>query len=440
MSFSTGKSRISRRRFAQVSAGVAGAAIAAPAAVGARSRRYHPAMLQTDPVAGKVLMWAYPLVGGGDQAANEELWASVASSFNAEFPDVEVQVEVQPWTQRNEKLTTALAANAGPDVGYLNDDFIPQHGGDGNLQPLDDVLGVDAADFTESSLASMSVDGTLYALPILGSVTTMVYNLNIFNELGISEFPGTWDELLELGPTIRDAGYKLTSYAGSLESSLNHSYFPHLWQADGDVLNEDMTASAFNSEAGIEALEFVKTLYQEEFIDQGEAVTPPPPGGGLVMEGQVAVNMYADNNGTRQYVEAWGGEDTVRIGPPLEHKVQTSYGTSAGFGVFKNAQDPDAAKAWVKYITGPEAMPEIIGPGGYMSPRASLVGLHEGDPILGEFEKYVDQMHGGVRHRLARQIISTMAPYLQAAFIGDQSVEDALATAADDVDRLLERG
>lgn len=437
MQFRSG-SRISRRRFAQGSAGAAGALLV-PAAAGARSRTYHPAMLQTDPVAGKVTMWVYPLVGGGDQGANEDMWAEVASNFTAQYPDVEVNVQVEPWAQRNEKLTTALAAGAGPDVGYLNDDFIPQHGGDGNLLPLDDVIGDDREDFTGNALEAMSVEGTLYAFPILGSVTTMVYNTRIFEEIGVSDFPGTWDELLELGPTVRDAGYFLTSYAGSLESSLNHSYFPHLWQAGGEVLNEDRTGAAFDDEAGMEALNFVKTLYQEEFIDQGEAITPPPPGGGMMFEGRVAVNMYADNNGARQMDETWG-EGVLRVGPPLEHKVQTSYGTSAGFGVFKDAQDPDAAKAWAQYITGPEAMPEIIGPGGYMPPRKSLVGLHGDDPLLGEFEKYVGQMHGGVRHRLARQIISTMAPYLQAAFLGDMEVKEALSTSADDVNRLLERG
>ncbi len=427
----------SRRRFAAAGAGVA--ALSIPTLAGARSRRYPLFNLQTEPVSGKVTMWVYPLVGGGDQAANEDLWASIVSSFNAQYPDVEVNVQVEPWAQRNEKLTTALAAGAGPDVGYLNDDFVPQHGGDGNLLALDEAIGDDREDFTDNALASMTVDGTLYAFPILGSVTTMVYNTKILDEVGISDYPTTWEGLLEAAPAIRDAGYFATSYAGSLESSLNHSYFPHLWQAGGEVLNEDMTAAAFNDEAGLEALEFVKTLYQEEFVDQGEAVTPPPPGGGVMMEGRVAINMYADNNGARQFDEAWG-EGVLQVGPPLEHKVQTSYGTSAGFGVFKDAQDPEAAIVWAQYITGPEAMPEIIGPGGYMPPRKSLVGLHGDDPLLSEFEKYVELMHGGVRHRLARQIISTMAPYLQAAFLDEMSVEEALATSEEDVNRLLERG
>jgi multiple sugar transport system substrate-binding protein len=402
---------MSRRRFAQASVGAVAGAMAAPALVGARSSRYHPAMLQTNPVSGKVLMWVYPLAGA-DQAVNEQLWAEIASGFTAENPDAEVTVEVLPWAQRNEKLTTALAAGAGPDVGYLNDDFIPQHGGDGNLQPLDDVIGDDKADFTEHAINAMSVDGTLYAMPILGSVTTLIYNTKLFEQVGVTEYPATWEELLALGPTFRDAGIFLTSYAGSLEQTLNLSYFPLLWQAGGEVLNEDMTAAAFNGAEGLEALSFIKTLYDEQFIDQGEAVTPPPPGGGLVLEGKVAVLLNGDNATARQLAEKLG-EESVRIGEPLKNKVQ---------------------------ITSAEPMTQVLTSGGYMSPRASLEGLYKDDPILGEFEKYVSLMHGGIRHKQARPIISAVTPYIQAAFLGDQSPEDALATAADEVNRLLERG
>jgi ABC-type glycerol-3-phosphate transport system substrate-binding protein len=66
--------------------------------------------------------------------------------------------------------------------------------------------------------------------------------------------------------------------------------------------------------------------------------------------------------------------------------------------------------------------------------------MYKDDPILGEFEKYVDLMHGGIRHKQARPVISAITPYIQAGFLGDQSPEDALNEAADDVNRLLERG
>ena len=150
--FTRGGRVITRRSLVQATAGAAaGAAI-----IGAPSRTF-AAFAQGESLSGKVTQWCYPLAAGGDQAANEELWAGLVTGFNAENPDVEVAVEVLPWADRNTKLTTALAAGAGPDVGYLNADFVPQHAGDGNLEPVDDVIADDVDDFSENSRTNLTL-------------------------------------------------------------------------------------------------------------------------------------------------------------------------------------------------------------------------------------------------------------------------------------------
>lgn len=431
--FSRSGRGITRRGLLGVSAGAAGAI-----AIGARGVT-RAAARQESAVSGKVHQWCYPLAAGGDQAANEELWAGLTEAFQAQNPDAEVTVEVLPWADRNTKLTTALAAGAGPDIGYLNADFVPQHAGDGNLVPLDDVIADDLADFAENARNNLTFDGQLYSVPILGSVTTLLYNTKVLEAAGITTPPTTWEELLAAGPAIKESGNFLTSYAGSLESSLNLSYFPLLWQAGGEVVNEDGTAAAFNSPEGLEALNFVKTLFDEGFVDLDEGVTNPPEGTGLLLEGKVAVMLNGANNDAIRLGEAWG-EGVVQIGAPLKHKVQTSYGTTAGFSVFKDAENVDAAKAWAKFITSPENMTTIVTSGGFIPPRVSLDQIYADDPVLNQFQQYMPLMHGDVRHRDARAIISAVGPYIQAAFLGDQSPEDALAAAESDVNRLLERG
>lgn len=409
------------------------------AAGAAASLLTRPALARRqEALSGKVTMWAYPLDSSGDQGADEAMWKGLADAFKAENPDVEVSVEVLPWGGRNEKLTTALAAGANPDVAYLNDDFIPQHAGDGNIIALDDVIGADRDDFLQNAIDNLSLDGALYAMPILTTVTTTLYNKTLFDQVGASELPGTWDAMLELGPRFKDAGLYLTSYMGSLEQTLNLTYFPLLWQAGGEVLNADGTAAAFNSPEGKAALDFIVTLVQEGYADESEAVTLPEPGAGLAMEGKVGMIMTGEAGSARRYTEAWG-EGAVVIGAPLEKAVQTSYGTTAGFSIFKNAENVDAAKAWVQFITQPAQMETILKSGGFITPRASMVGMYDGDPILSEIEQYADLMHSGVHHPAARQIIAAMGPHIQAAFLGDTSSEDALAAAEQEVNRLIER-
>ena len=431
--FTRGGRIVSRRGLLRTGAGVAaGAAI-----LGVPSTTF-ASFMQGAALSGKVTQWCYPLVAGGDQAANEELWATLAAGFNAENPDVEITVEVLPWADRNTKLTTALAAGAGPDVGYLNADFVPQHALDGNLEPAEAVIEGDADDFLENSRANLSIDGTLYAVPALSTVTTAVYNVPLLEEAGVTDMPTTWDELLAIGPAVKETGKFLTSYAGSLESTLNMSYFPLLWQAGGEVLNEDGTA-AFNSAEGLEALNFVVTLFNEGYVDLDEGVTNPPAGTGVVMEGRAAVVMAGEAGAASQWQETWGGPEAVQVGAPLTKAISTSYGTTAGWGIFKGAENLEAAQAWVRYITSPEPMATILTGGGFMSPRISQESLYADNPLVTAFAANLPAMHGDVRHPQARAIISAMAPYIQAAFLGEQSAEEALAAAESDVNRLVGR-
>lgn len=430
-----GTRHLTRRQFSWLGAGAA-TALSIPL-VGAPSRTF-AAAAQASNLSGTVTQWCYPLASSGDQADDESLWKGLADEFSSANPNVQVSVEVLPWKDRNDKLTTALAAGAGPDVAYLNADLLPQHASDGSLVSLDDVVGGDT-DFLENAKTNLTYDGTLYAAPILGTVTSAVFNTKVFEAAGVTEYPTTWDEMLAIGPQIRDAGYLLTSYAGALEQSLNLTYFPLLWQAGGEVVNEDGTAAAFNSAEGLDALNFVVTLFNEKFTDLDEGVTAPPADGGVVMDGKVAVLMAGEAGGVKRYEAGAWGAGSAKITAPLTRKVSTSYGTTAGFSVFKDAKNVDAAKAWVKFITEAPQMEEILKIGGFMPTRTSLGDMYADDPIVSAFQQYMPKMHGDIRNRSARQIISTVAPYIQAAFLGKQSPEDALAEAESDVNRLLAR-
>jgi len=365
------------------------------------------------------------------------MWADIVDSFRGQYPDVEIDVQVLPWEGREDKLSTAAAAGATPDVCYLNEDYIPTYGPN-YLEPLNEVLADELSDFVDNIKGNLTLDDNLYAAPILGTVTSLVYNTELLTQVGVTTMPTTWDEILEAGPAFKEAGLFVTGYDGAVDGAPNLSFYPLLWQAGGDVLNAEGTATTINSPEGLEALNFVVKLFNEGFVSEDEAVIPPPEGTGLFFEGKIGLDLCGFNSLTTQYAQALG-TDTVEVGPPLKNKVQTSYGTSAGYGVFKTAKDIDAAKEWAKYITSPDIMRIILPTGGYLPPRKSLEDMYADDPYLAASTQYISLMHRAVNHPKALQIASLVPPAIQSAFLGQASPEDALSGLEQEINRLLER-
>ncbi len=389
-------------------------------------------------VSGSVSMWVYPLLGE-DQSKNESLWSGIVKDFTTQNPGVKVDVQVLPWANRDDKLTTALAGNKGPDVCYINEDQIAQHVEAGTMTPLDDYLSAEERnDYLQNALASATYKGKLYTAPILLTSTTIVYNTKLFKDAGVDTYPTTWDELIQVAPKFKEKGLFATSYTGALDQSLNLSYYPLLWQADGKILNDDGTA-AFNSPQGLDALTFVTKLFSEGYTDKNEAITRPAEGQSNLDLSKAATGLTIDNSGAQRLAKEWG-TGVTKIGAPLKNKKQISYGTVAGFGLFSSQKSKDASVAWIRYLTSPTVAKQIILPGSYFPTKKSIGALYGSDPILGEFEKILPMMRGGQLHPKARQVISTLAPEIQASFLGKKSPQQALADGEKAVNSLIKQG
>ena len=90
-----------------------------------------------------------------------------------------------------------------------------------------------------------------------------MYNKTILTKAGISTPPETWDEIKAAAPKIKAAGFSTLDYSASPEATLNLSFYPLLWQAGGKVFADDGKTVAFNQAPGLEALTFLKGLWDE---------------------------------------------------------------------------------------------------------------------------------------------------------------------------------
>ena len=167
-------------------------------------------------------------------------------------------------------LLSAVLAGRGPDVALSV----------GADQPVNYALRNASQDITEfpdyqevlshyseSSYAQYCLDGHIYGVPEQQTFNVMFYRKDILEELEL-EVPQTWQELIEMLPTIQGNNLSIgipsaggsSSSAGATVSVASNApdlslYFTLLYQYGGDMYNEEGTKTTVDTEAGIEAFD-----------------------------------------------------------------------------------------------------------------------------------------------------------------------------------------
>ncbi|WP_129663513.1 ABC transporter substrate-binding protein [Phytoactinopolyspora endophytica] len=257
--------------------------------------------------------WYAPQEGGGYAVEAQSDWfLDLVDEWNARG-GVQVALTYIPVSEYIEgtQLQSAFSAGSGPDLFVISPgDFLRYYNGD-VLYDLTDALGDGIDDFYESALSTRVVDGRVYGIPMESEPLTMFYSVAAFEEAGLSEgdIPQTWDQLLDVADKLTTGDQFGVLFETTPNVYQNFTWYPFLWQAGGDVVNETGLASAFDSPATAAALGF-----WQEAIDAGVAPRTMQGGGG----GDLVSNMPSGYAAMAQMVTA-GGSFLEEGAPDFEY-------------------------------------------------------------------------------------------------------------------------
>lgn len=350
--------KITRRSFLKCTAVLAGtAALSACGSATSASTALSAAGSSAGTATGEpidMLLWLPP--NGADDASDQTFWEETLTPW-AKENNVNLSLEITPWSNYEEKYLTAFSSGEGPDVGYMYlemfNDFID----------MGALLDVDSY-FTDDEKSNYlywdkgNMKGGQYAVPfIVGNARILYFNMDLLGKAGVTTLPGTWEEFVETLVKIKDANLGVDTFqqcwADPTIGSLNEIFYPFFWQAGGELYNDEGKIALLDNDAAVTTAQWLLDL-KDKYGVLGEDSMSLSEGDvkEAFTNGQVAVACMPTNRAS-SFTEAginWGFVSS------LENKTKAIWVASDALIVNAATKNPDMAAKLIKFITSGDVM------------------------------------------------------------------------------------
>ncbi len=312
---------------------------------------------------------------------------------------------------------------------------------------LDQMPDKDAyiSDFFPAFLENSTYDGKIWSLPFQRSDVVMYYNADLFKEAGL-EPPNSWQSWAEAAQalTVKD-GDTVTRWGIEYPSGWPYWLFQPLAIGSGqNIVGESDTEVYFDNPDVIEAVQF--------YIDLSHQYGAMPEGVQSVW-GQAPTDFASGQ--TAMIVHSSGSLSGIlkqadfEVGVmPIPGQEPDTYASVPGGGnlyIFKGApqEKQDAAWKFIEFLTRPEYAADFSIQTGYVASRQSA---YETDAM----KSYVSEVPQALSTRDALQyagrelsvqnlgeVRNIFHNYLQKAYNGEMTPEEAMAAAQQEADAAL---
>jgi multiple sugar transport system substrate-binding protein len=215
---------------------------------------------------------------GGSASGNLQIWegyqgpegkafAHLLSEWNKAHPSEQVTSLYVNNDNSLPKLLTAVKGGSQPDIAYVYGSWAPNVAQIPQVVNLTSVVqqpGVNWNDFWTGERDVATVNGKVIGIPALVDNLAVVYNKTLFDQAGLQP-PGpnwTWSEFEADAAKLTNSAKKQfgTAYVTPADEDTVWHWEALLWEAGGQILNSSNTQAAFDSPAGLAALNTLRTM------------------------------------------------------------------------------------------------------------------------------------------------------------------------------------
>ncbi len=204
-------------------------------------------------------------------STNEDAdFAPVFDEFNARYPDIDGQYTPAGTgygAAYNDKLLTMLSGGTAPDVFKTLFGYFGSLAEKNVYVPLDDYVASNPEetafeDFFDAHVNACIIKGQILALPNDGAPEGIWYNADLYDAAGL-EYPDwetNWSDMSAAAQELIQVDGSITTHFG-----IGHpNWLGSIWSNGGEILSEDGTECLLDSDAAIEALDWMQSLVVQD--------------------------------------------------------------------------------------------------------------------------------------------------------------------------------
>jgi multiple sugar transport system substrate-binding protein len=391
---------------------------------------------------------SYGTPGG---AVEDAAWEPVFKAFNDSHPDIEARYEALGGNYGPDylqNLQTRIAAGTAPDVFFVLDGYVAGFAERGVIDPIDDLVtsaGIDLSSYYDAHIEGLRYNDQLWGLPRDGAPVAMFYNVDAFDAAGVSYPDDTWD-----WDTFLDAAQKLTQRDGDgravMLGAARGEWVNWVWQAGGDIFNEDKSKCLLDQPEAIAGLQFLQDLVithkvapsADDLADQDQQA--------MFIGGRLATLFGA--RGSLGSVCQAEFKFNAAITPMGKIRMgRTNDGPTA---LNANSKNKEAAFELLKFICSEEGQRLKIKDSGFAFPswkaltgedwfKAFQCGQSQGDGVNTAFQQEIEQnwVRTWPTHPKWPEINTAISKEIDSLYLGEKSGEQVGKDATAAVDTIL---
>lgn len=393
---------------------------------------------------------------GGQQY--EALYARIADWEKATGAKVNVLSKKNHFELDKEIKSDIATGNITWCVGSNHSSFAPQY--PDIYTDLNALLPKEEIDaFVPANIASSTLGGKLVMLPRAQfDVSALYYQKSLYQDdakkAAFKEKygydltpPDTWQQVTDQAIFFSSPpDFYGTQYAGK-EEAINGRFYEMLVAEGGEYLDAD-GKPAFNSEAGVRALDWFVNLYKAKAVPAGTTNYLWDDLGQGFASGTIAVNLdwpgwasfFNDPKSSKV-----AGNVGVKVQPAGSSGKRTGWSGHHGFSVTESCANKEAAASLVWFLTNEDSQ-KLESSAGPLPTRTAVweynIQQAESDPyrkeVLSAFQEAAKHAFAVPQTASWIEISNAVYPELQAAILGDKTSKEALDTAAAKATQILE--